>query len=58
MEIPEWIISCELNYHDQKIQQTLTHDIQKHWIAVSTLLGLISSVYHDFRHWRLNQRPQ
>ena len=22
---------CELNYHDQKIQQTLTRDIRKHW---------------------------
>ena len=37
--------NCELNFHDQKIWQTLTHDIQKHWTAVSTLLGLISSVY-------------
>ena len=42
---------CELNYHDQKIQRTVTHDIQKHLTAVSTLLGLISSVYHDLHHW-------
>ena len=34
------------------------HDIQKDWIAVLTLLGLISSVYRDLYHWRLNQRPQ
>ena len=31
---------------------------RKHWTAVLTLLGLISSVYCDLRHWRLNQRPQ
>ena len=49
---------CELNYHDQKIRRTLTHDIRKHWTAVSTLLGMISSVYHDLHHWRSNQRPQ
>ena len=30
----------------------------KHWTAVSTLLGLISSVYHDLNHWRSNQQPQ
>ena len=30
---------CELNYHDQKIRQTLACDIRKHWTAVSTLLG-------------------
>ena len=50
--------SCELNYHDQKIWWTLTHDIQKHLTAVSTLLGLISSVYRDLHYWRLNQQPQ
>ena len=33
--------NCELNYHDQKIQ-TLTHDIQKHWTAVSSLLGQLT----------------
>ena len=43
----------ELNYHDLKI-----HDIWKHWTAVSTLLGLISSVYRDLHDWRSNQRPQ
>ena len=26
--------------------------------AISTLLGLISSVYRDFPHWKSNQRPQ
>ena len=44
---------CELNYHDQKIRQTLTRDIQKRWTPVSTLFGLISCVY-----WRSNQPPQ
>ena len=51
-------ILCELNCHDQKIWRTLVHDIQKHWTAVSTLLGLISSVYRDLYHRRSNQRPQ
>ena len=37
---------------------TLTHDIWKHWTAVLTLLGLISSVYHDLHRWRSNQQPQ
>ena len=36
----------------------LTHDIWKHWTAISTLLGLISSVYRDFHLWRSNQWPQ
>ena len=31
---------------------------QKHWTAVSTLLGLISSVYRDLHHWKSNERPQ
>ena len=35
---------CELNYHDQKIWRTLTHNIRKHWTAVSILLDHISSV--------------
>ena len=35
----------KLNYHDQKIRQTL--DLQNHWTTVSTLLDLISSVYRD-----------
>ena len=31
----------------------------EHWAAVSTLLGLIRSVYRDPPpHWKLNQRPQ
>ena len=50
--------SCELNYHDQKIRRTPTHDIWEHWTAVSTLLGFISSVYRNLHHWRSNQRPQ
>ena len=49
---------CVLNYHDQKIQWTLTHDIRKHWTAVSASLGHISSVYRDLHHWRSNQWPQ
>ena len=35
---------CELNFHDQKIRRTLTHDIRKHWAAVSTLLGMVIQV--------------
>ena len=42
---------------DQKIQWTLARDIRKHWTAVSTLLGFISSVYPDLLHWGSNQRP-
>ena len=38
---------AELNYYDQKMRRTLTHDIQKDWTAVPTLLGLISSAYRD-----------
>ena len=38
---------CELNYYDLKIRRTPTHDIRKHWTAVSTLLGIISCVYRD-----------
>ena len=49
---------CELNYHDQKIGRTLTQDIRKYWTAVSTLIGLISSVYRDLHHWKSNQQPQ
>ena len=37
---------------------TPMHDIRKHWSTVSTLLGLISSVYRDLNHWRSNQRLQ
>ena len=50
--------SCVLNYHNLKIRRTLMHDIRKHWTAISTLLGLISSVYRDLHHWRSNQQPQ
>ena len=49
---------CELNYYDQKIRGTLMHDIRKHWTTISTLLGLISSVYRDLHHWGSNQQPQ
>ena len=49
---------CELNYHDQKIWRTLAYDIWKHFTAVSTLLGLISSVYHNLQHWRSNLQTQ
>ena len=54
--VPIWInfkmfyLYCELNYHDEKIRRTLTHDIQKHWTSVSTLLGLISRVCHTYTH--------
>ena len=42
-----------------EIQWTLMHDIWKYWTtAVSTLLGLISSVYHDLHYWRSKQRSQ
>ena len=49
---------CELNYHDQKIWRTLARDVRKHLTTVSTLLGLISSVYRDLPQWESNQRPQ
>ena len=32
--------------------------IREQWTPASTLLGLISSVYRDLRHWRSNQWPQ
>ncbi len=51
------ICDYELNYHDQKIRWTLTHEIREHWTAVSTVLGLISSVYPDLHHWRSSQGP-
>ena len=47
-----------MNYHDQKIRRRPTHDIRGHLIAVSTLLGLFSSVYRNLHHWRSNQRSQ
>ena len=49
---------CQLKYHDQKIWQTLTHNIWTNWTAVLILLGIISNVYHDLPHWRSNQQPQ
>ena len=52
------IDNCELNYNDQKIRRTSTHDIRIHWTVVLILLGLISSVYCYLNHWRSNQRPQ
>ena len=52
-----YVLYCELNNHDQRSWRTLVHDIRKNWTAVSTLLGLISSVYRDLHHWRSNQRP-
>ena len=33
-------------------------DIWKHWTVVSTLLGLINSVYRDLPNWKSNQWPQ
>ena len=47
-----------MNYHVQKIRWILKRDIRKRWTDVSTLLGLISSVYRDFLQWISNQRPQ
>ena len=35
-----------------------SHDMRKDWTDISTLLGLISRVYHDLYYWRSNQRPQ
>ena len=58
MKIDIWTEYCELNCHDQKIRQTPTHDVREYWTAVSTLLGLINSVYGNLNHWRSNQRPQ
>ena len=55
--VRNWLLK-ELNYHDQKIRRTPTHDTREHWTAVLTLLGLISSVYRNLHHWRSNQRPQ
>ena len=47
-----------MNYRNQKIWRTPTYDIWGHWRAVSTLLGLISSVQRNRHHWRSNQRRQ
>ena len=49
-----------IEYHNQKILQTLAHDIRKHWTAVSTLLGLICSVYCDLPSgdWTSDYRMQ
>ena len=30
----------------------------EHWIAVSTLLGLITSAHRNLHHQRSNQQPQ
>ena len=49
-----------MNYHDQKIRRTPTHNIREHWTAASTLLGLISSVYRNLHHnnlWSLVRSP-
>ena len=35
----------------------MTKKSGKHWIAVSTLLDLISSVYSDLHHRKSNHRP-
>ena len=37
-------LKCKLNYHHQKIRKQLARDIRKHYVAVSTFLGLISSL--------------
>ena len=51
-----WIPS--MGQIDLWIELPLARDIQKHWTAVSTLLGLISSVYCDLPHLRSNQQTQ
>ena len=43
-----------MSYYDKKIRRTPTHDIREHWTAISTLLGLVSSVYRNLHHWRSN----
>ena len=55
-----WLLNSqrELNYHDQKILRTPTHDLREHWTTVSTLLGVITNVYRNFHHCRSHQRPQ
>ena len=55
MIISKTYANCELNYHDQKIHRKPTHNIREHWTAVSTWLGLISSVYRNLHPWRSNQ---
>ena len=42
----------------RKSGKHIARDIRKHWTAVSTLLDLISSVFRDLPHLRLNQQPQ
>ena len=42
----------------QKIQWLFACNTRKHWTDFSTLFDLISSVYRDFSHWRLDQRLQ
>ena len=42
-------------YFTYKIWKTLMNDIWKHLTAISTLLGLISSVSRDNHHWISNQ---
>ena len=41
---------CELNYHDQKVSRTPTHDIREHGTAVLTLLGHISTCLPYLHH--------
>ena len=50
-----WLLWIELLWPENLPN---TYDIWEHWTAVSTLLGLISSVYHNLYHLRSNQRPQ
>ena len=48
-------IILELSWLENPANTYMRHT--KHWIAVSTLVGLISSVYRDLHHWRSNQQP-
>ena len=48
----------KLNYHGQKVLQTLARDTRNNLTAVSTLLGFISSIYGDIPQWRSNEQSQ
>ena len=45
-------------FETQMIQKPNKWVEREHWTSVSTLLGLISSVYRNIHHWRSNQRLQ
>ena len=55
----------ELNYYAQKIRQTPTHDIRKHWTAVSTVLAVYTVIStsgdstsdHRWQSWKSTTEP-